>query len=74
MVENEVASDSKKVDYVPSGTFNGIEKACRVVVHCCCEVDMYPKIQYIFGLSIFSSARLGKPFSFGSRLLLEPHF
>ena len=64
----------KKLVSVPSGTVYGIEKAFREVVQCCREVDMYPKIQYIFGFSIFSSAKLGKPFSFGSRLLLEPHF
>ena len=66
-VENEVSSDCKNSDYVLSGTFYGMEKACRVVVQCCHEVDTYPKILYSFGLSFFSIAKLGKPFLFGSR-------
>ena len=61
-VENEVSSDSKNSDYVLSGTFYGIEKACRVVVQCCREVGTYSKILYVFGLSIISIAKLGKPF------------
>ena len=66
-VKNEVSNDSENSDNVLSGTFYGIEKACRVVVQCCREVGTYPKILYIFGLSIFSIAKLGKSFLFGSR-------
>ena len=52
----------KKLVSVPSGTVYGIEKAFREVVQCCREVDMYPKIQYIFGFSIFQAQNWANPF------------
>ena len=40
----EFLSDSENSDYALSGTFYGIEKACRAVVQRCREVGAYPKI------------------------------
>ena len=53
-------SDSKNSDYVLSGTFYGIEKACRVVVQCCREAGTYAKILYIFEFCDFFNRKIGQ--------------
>ena len=64
----------KKLVSVPSGTVYGIEKAFREVVQCCREVDMYPKIQYIFGFSIFQAQNWANPFHLAPDYFWNPIF